>query len=115
MATRFRGAAGVAWRYGLANISRRGAESVIQIVGFGLGLMVLLLLTVVRTDLLTAWRRTIPDDAPNYFLINIDPPTWPAMEKFIRNEIGSKPSALPFIRGRLIAINDRPVAGPENH
>ena len=37
----FRGAAGVAWRYGLANIARRGRESVVQVVAFGLGLMVL--------------------------------------------------------------------------
>jgi putative ABC transport system permease protein len=107
--TRLRGAAGVAWRYGLANISRRGGESVIQIVGFGLGLMVLLLLTVVRNDLLTAWRRTIPADAPNYFLINIDPATWSAMQRFIREEIGSEPQWLPFIRGRLTAINGTPV------
>jgi putative ABC transport system permease protein len=107
---RFRGAAGVAWRYGLANISRHGSESVIQIVGFGLGLMVLLLLTVVRGDLLTAWQRTIPADAPNYFLINIDPPTWPAMRDFIKGQIGSEPSALPFIRGRLTHISGQPVA-----
>lgn len=111
LVSRFRGAAGVAWRYGLANISRRGAESVIQIVGFGLGLMVLLLLTVVRTDLLTAWQRTIPADAPNYFLINIDPPTWPAMQTFIRGDIGSEPTALPFIRGRLVAIDGKSVEG----
>ena len=51
----FRGAAGVAWRYGLANISRRGKESVVQIVAFALSLMVLLLLTVVRTDILEEW------------------------------------------------------------
>lgn len=111
LVSRFRGAAGVAWRYGLANISRRGGESVIQVVGFGLGLMVLLLLTVVRTDLLGAWRRTIPPDAPNYFLINIAPETWVSMERFIRDEIGSEPSALPFIRGRLVALNGQPVAG----
>lgn len=107
---RFRGAAGVAWRYGLANIARRGPESVVQIVGFGLGLMVLLLLTVVRTDLLGAWRQAIPADAPNYFLINIDPPSWPAMREFIQQQIGSKPESLPFIRGRLTAINGRDVA-----
>ncbi len=109
LAARFRGVAGVAWRYGIANISRRGGESVIQIVGFGLGLMVLLLLTVVRTDLLAAWQRTIPPDAPNYFLINIDPPSWPALRKFIEGELGGRPSALPFIRGRLIAIGGIPV------
>ena len=109
LVSRFRGAAGVSWRYGLANISRRGGESVVQIVGFGLGLMVLLLLTVVRTDLLGEWRRSIPTDAPNYFLINIDPPTWESMRTFIESEIGSKPQALPFLRGRLAAINGKPV------
>jgi putative ABC transport system permease protein len=109
LVTRFRGAAGVAWRYGLANISRRGGESVIQIVGFGLGLMVLLLLTVVRTDLLTAWRRTIPENAPNYFLINIDPPTWSSMQDFIRTEIGTEPTFLPFIRGRLTHVDGQAV------
>ncbi len=105
LVTRLRGIAGVAWRYGLANIARRGPESVIQIVGFGLSLMVLFLLTVVRTDLLAAWQRSIPADAPNYFLINIDPPTWPAVRELIHGETGGEPQALPFIRGRLTAIN----------
>src|SRR6202021_1700903 len=54
-----RGGVGVAWRYGLANVSRRGAGSVVQIVAFGLGLMVLLLLAVVRGDLLADWRRSL--------------------------------------------------------
>src|ERR1700733_10138150 len=54
---RLRGGVGVAWRYGLANVSRRGTGSVLQIVAFGLGLMMLLLLAVGRGDLLTDWRR----------------------------------------------------------
>jgi putative ABC transport system permease protein len=69
----FRGAAGVAWRYGLANIARRGRESVVQVVAFGLGLMVLLLLSTVRTELMDTWRQSLPDNAPNQFLINIQP------------------------------------------
>ncbi|MDQ1310693.1 MAG: putative transport system permease protein, partial [Pseudomonadota bacterium] len=56
---------GVAWRYGLANIARRGRDSVVQIVAFGLGLMVLLLLALVRDDLLEDWRASLPEDAPN--------------------------------------------------
>ena len=48
LAGRLRGAVGVAWRYGVANLARRGRESVVQVVAFGLGLMVLLLLAVVR-------------------------------------------------------------------
>ena len=60
LAGRLRGAVGVAWRYGVANLARRGRESVVQVVAFGLGLMVLLLLAVVRGDLLKDWRASLP-------------------------------------------------------
>jgi putative ABC transport system permease protein len=105
----FRGAAGVAWRYGLANISRRGTESIVQIVAFALSLMVLLLLTVVRTDILSDWRQTLPENAPNYFLINIDPEIWPEIEAFIQQEFGVEAEFLPFIRGKIIRINETPI------
>ena len=107
--TRFRGAAGVAWRYGLANISRRGTESIVQIVAFALSLMVLLLLTIVRTEILSDWRQTLPADAPNYFLINIDPESWPEIEKFIQDEFGVEPEFMPFIRGKIVRINGTAV------
>ena len=103
--TRFRGAGGVAWRYGLANISRRGRESVVQVVAFGLGLMVLLLLTVVRNDVLRDWQRSLPDDAPNYFLFNIEPDSWDGIAELFEQELGEVPDFLPLIRGRLTAIN----------
>src|SRR5690606_20645059 len=61
---RLRASVGVSWRYGMANIARRGRDSVIQIVAFGLGLMVLLLLAVVRNDLMQEWRASLPPDAP---------------------------------------------------
>ena len=111
--TRFRGAGGVAWRYGLANIARRGRESVVQIVAFGLGLMVLLLLTVVRNDILDDWRRTLPEDAPNYFLLNIEPEDWDGISELFSRELGSSPEFLPLIRGRMSSINGMPVADYE--
>ena len=52
--SRLRSGAGVAWRYGIANLSRRGRESSVQLVAFGVGMMVLLLLTLVRNDLMNA-------------------------------------------------------------
>ena len=107
--TRFRGAGGVAWRYGLANISRRGRESVVQIVAFGLSLMVLLLLTVVRNDVLQDWQRSLPEDAPNYFLLNIEPDTWDGISKFFLEELGEVPEFLPLLRGRLMRINGVPI------
>lgn len=107
--TRFRGGGGVAWRYGLANISRRGGESVAQIVAFGLGLMVLLLLTIVRTDILDEWRQTLPEDAPNFFLLNIEPEDWAGIAGLFEAELGQAPEFLPLIRGRTSAINGIPI------
>ncbi len=116
--TRFRGGGGIAWRYGLANVSRRGGESVAQIVAFGIGLMVLLLLTVVRNDILNEWRRTLPEDAPNYFLLNIEPDDWDGLASLFDAELGSAPDFLPFIRGRVsqlngVSIDDFEYPGPE--
>ena len=84
LTSRLRGGVGVAWRYGLANVSRRGTGSVVQIVAFGLGLMVLLLLAVVRGDLLADWRRSLPSDVPNNFLVNIRPEQRQALQEFLQ-------------------------------
>jgi putative ABC transport system permease protein len=102
---RLRGGVGVAWRYGLANVSRRGAGSVAQIVAFGLGLMVLLLLAVVRGDLLNDWRRSLPADVPNNFLINIRPEERGSLEEFLRSRHFGSPAMYPMVRARMTAIN----------
>jgi putative ABC transport system permease protein len=105
----FRRRAGVAWRYGLANIARRGRESVAQVVAFGLGLMVLLLLLLVRDDLLAEWRANLPADAPNYFMINIRPDEGEAVSAFFA-ERGLPPTELvPLVRARLVEIDGRRV------
>ena len=105
----FRGAAGIAWRYGLANIARRGGESVVQIVAFGLSLMVLLLLGVVRNDILKTWEQTVPASAPNQFMINIEPDQLAGLKAFFKAEVGQEPFSLPLIRGRLTAVNGTPI------
>ncbi len=104
-----RSGVGVAWRYGLANIARRGRDSVVQIVAFGLGLMVLLLLALVRDDLLEEWRASLPADAPNYFMINIRPDEGEALRAFFAAR-GLPPTELvPMVRARLTAINGVPA------
>lgn len=103
--SRFRGNVGVSWRYGLANISRRGGNSAIQVVAFGLGLMVLLLLTLVRNDLLSGWRATIADDAPNQFLINIQPDERDSIRQLLAAEQMPPATFVPLVRGRITAIN----------
>jgi putative ABC transport system permease protein len=105
--SRLRGGVGVAWRYGLANIARRGRESIVQIVAFGLGLMVLLLLAVVRTDLLEDWRASLPDNVPNHFLINIRPDERLRVQEFFVERGVAEPKLFPMIRARLTAINTK--------
>ena len=105
----FRGAAGVAWRYGLANLARRGRESVIQVVAFGLGLMVLLLLTSVRNDLMDNWRQSLPADAPNQFMINIQEAEVNAMADFLQQRGLEVPRFVPLVRARMTHINGQDV------
>ncbi len=107
---RLRGGVGVAWRYGLANVSRRGGGSVVQIVAFGLGLMVLLLLAVVRGDLLADWRRSLPANVPNNFLINIRPDERQPLVDFLKSHELGQPQMYPMVRARMTAINSEPAA-----
>jgi putative ABC transport system permease protein len=104
-----RSGVGVSWRYGLANVARRGRDSIVQIVAFGLGFTVLLLLALVRDDLLRDWRRTLPADAPNYFLINIRPEEGEAVRSFFASHDLPPAELVPLVRARLIEINRKPV------
>ncbi len=107
---RFRGGVGIAWRYGLANVSRRGLASVLQIVAFGLGLMILLLLAVVRGDLMREWRASVGARAPNEFLINIRPQDVPALRRALATLGAPDAPMFPVIRARITAIDSRPIA-----
>ncbi len=96
---------GVAWRYGLANVARRANMSLAQILGIGLGVMIMLLLTLIRTDLLESWRHRLPENTPNYFLINIQPDEVEAVKSLLQARTAADTDIYPMIRGRLIAIN----------
>ena len=102
---RFRAGVGVAWRYGLANVARRGRASAVQVVAFGLGLTVLLLLTIVRTDLLQGWRQTLDANAPNHFMINIQPHEIESVSQIYRNAGVTVPEFVPLVRARMTTIN----------
>lgn len=111
--SRLRHRVGVAWRFGVANIARRAGASAIQIVGFGVGIMVMLLLTLVRGDLLVAWDQSVPPDAPNYFLVNVQPDEVAPLKDYLGENGLAATQLFPMVRGRLIAKNGRPVA-PED-
>ena len=81
------------------------AAASVQIVAFGLGLMVLLLLAVVRGDLLADWRRSLPADVPNNFLVNIRPEQRAALQEFLQSHGFGSPQMYPMVRARITAIN----------
>ena len=110
---RFRSGVGVAWRYGLANVSRRGRASAVQVVAFGLGLTVLLLLTLVRTDLLDGWRQTLDQDAPNHFLINIQRSETESVTDVFESRGVKAPDYAPLVRARMALINGESVKDRE--
>lgn len=97
--------AGSAWRLALAGMQRRGNENTLQILVFGLAIMLLLILYLVRTALITEWHSQIPEDAPNHFAINISPEdVAPIRSLFDENGVGSQP-LYPMIRGRITTVN----------
>ncbi len=105
---RMRGA-GSGWRLGLAALSRRRSAAVVQTVALALGLTALLLLTLARDDLLSSWRSSVPPDAPNRFVINIQPEERQGVHDFFRARGLPPPELLPMVRGRLAAVNGQPL------
>lgn len=96
------------WRLAVANLRRHWRATVVQAVALGLGLTALLLVTVARDDLLGSWRARVPADAPNRFVINIQPDQREAFAAFFTARGLAAPQLEPMVRGRLVAVNSQP-------
>ncbi len=94
-------------------ISARPAFAVLQVSALALGLLALVLLVLLRTDLIASWRQATPQDAPNRFVINIMPEQGDAFRQALREGGVQRFDWYPMIRGRLVAINGKPVAAQD--
>ncbi|WP_408327360.1 ABC transporter permease [Paraburkholderia agricolaris] len=101
--------AGIGWRYALASLERRSGASALQITALGIGLMCLLLIAMTRNDLVAGWRKSTPPDAPNEFIIDIQPDQRDAVTQYLNTHGVPGTVLAPMVRGRLIAINGKPV------
>ena len=105
--------AGSGLRLALAGLQRRRRESTAQILIFGLAIMMLLILVLLRTALIDEWRSQLPDDIPNHFVMNVTPDQLPAVEAMLESvrdgdveESGQRLEPLyPMIRGRIVGVN----------
>jgi len=82
----------------------------VQVVAFGLGLMVLLLLTLVRTELMVEWQGLLPTGAANRFVINVQPGEPEALGDFIESRGIERPQFTPLVRARISHVNGVPVS-----
>ena len=99
----------VVQRFAWQALSRRTWLTSVQIASLAIAMMALLLLVVVRQDLLSAWQMSASRDAPNRFLINIQPDQKVAVEAALRQSGVSKVVLYPMVRGRLTHINHQMV------
>ena len=101
--------AGSLWRLALAGLQRRRRENVAQIMIFGLAIMLLLILVLIRTSLLDEWRQQIPENAPNHFVMNVTGTEVDAMQSLLQDHTDYDGKLFPMMRGRIEAVNEVPV------
>ena len=90
-------------------LSARPAYAVVQTSALAVGLLALMLLVLLRTDLVDSWRKATPPDAPNRFIINIQPEQSEAFKKALSDGGVSQYDWYPMIRGRLVAVNGKAI------
>lgn len=110
LAARLRGAL----RFGLANLARRRALTLLQAGALSLSLTALALLGVIGPSLLEHWRADLPRDTPNWFMINLQPPQLDAMQQRLQALGATNLNMLPLAVGKLVAINGQPPAAKES-
>ena len=101
--------AGSAWRLALAGLQRRYRENVAQITIFGIAIMLLLILLLIRTALLDEWRSQLPEDAPNHFVMNVADNEVEAVQALLATHTDYDGHLFPMIRGRVTSVNGEPA------
>ncbi|MCA3236891.1 MAG: ABC transporter permease [Curvibacter sp.] len=91
-------------------LSARPIYAALQVSSLAVGLLALLLLVLLRTDLISSWRQATPADAPNRFVINIQPDQAESFQRVLQERgVQAGYDWYPMIRGRLVAVNGRAV------
>ena len=94
---------------GVQGLKTRLGLSTVQMIGFSMGLTVLLLLALIRSDLIRNWQASLPADAPNRFAINIQPAQIEGIQQFFARQNIKDTTVFPMVKGRLLSINDAAI------
>ncbi|MBB3104425.1 ABC transporter permease [Azomonas macrocytogenes] len=97
------------WRLGLGQLLRHPLSAAGQSLAFGLILLAMALVALLRTELLDTWRDQLPKNAPNYFALNVLPAELDAFKTRVAGITDFSAPLYPVIPGRLITINETPA------
>ena len=100
-------------RLATRQVAARPVFAVVQVSALSVGLLALALLVLLRTDLIASWRQATPVNAPDRFVINVQPEQAADFLQHLQKAGVQSPDWFPMIRGRLVAINGRAV-GPQD-
>ncbi|MEE9424796.1 MAG: FtsX-like permease family protein [Methylococcales bacterium] len=99
------------WRIGVRSIAQQWRVSLAQILAFTLTLTAMLILAQVRGDLLNNWQQQLPENAPNYFAMNVFTDEWQAFDAYLRDNNVESKGIYPIVRGRVIKVNGKELRG----
>ena len=94
-------------------MAARPAYTVVQVSALAVGLLALVLLVLLRTDLIGSWRKATPADAPNRFVINIMPEQAQDFQGSLTKAGVQRYDWYPMVRARLVGVNDRTVSSED--
>ncbi len=100
-----RASSALSWRLALTNLMRHPNAGIGQLIAFSLTLAAMALILLVRADLIDSWQRSLPADAPNHFLINIQPDQVEPLQHYFDSQQIRSSGLYPMVRGRLSHIN----------
>ncbi len=96
-------------RLATRQVAARPLFAVVQVSSLSVGLLALALLVLLRTDLVASWRQATPQDAPDRFVLNVQPDQAKDFLSHLQGAGVRSPDWFPMVRGRLVAVNDREV------
>ncbi len=98
-------------RLALSNLYRPGAPTVGILLSLGLGLTVLAAVTLIQANLDRQVNEEIPRDAPTFYFIDIQNDQAEAFDSLVAGfETAQGVERVPMLRGRIVALNETPVA-----
>ncbi|MEM7677790.1 MAG: FtsX-like permease family protein, partial [Myxococcota bacterium] len=96
-------------RLGLSNLWRRRGQTMIQLVGFTVTLMLLLVVTGLRTNLIAEWQAQLPDDMPTHFVFNVGDKDLDQVKGLLDDQSITHDLWYPMVRGRMVGINGEKI------